>query len=217
MDWPDYASSTFGMNDSIVGLRLRVMALIFLFFIHFLSFPILHVNIKIRVGFFSEIFKARMFKLGIHMDNELLYCGIENRTPCSYSSLYLSIFLSFTAKFVSQFSPELCRLILQIWYTYVEWVIVSWDWDSWSLLLFFYLYPFFLLSLYCMLTIKIVLEVSQEFLKLECWNLVYTWTMGCCVMGLRFELLALILPFICPFFCLLRLNLCHSFLRNCAG
>ena len=44
------------------------------------------------------------------MDNELLYCGIENRTPCAYSSLYLSIFLSFTAKFVSQFSPELCKL-----------------------------------------------------------------------------------------------------------
>ena len=30
-------------------------------------------------------------------------------------------------------------------------------------------------------------------------------------MGLRIELLALILPFICPFFCLLKLNLCHSF------
>ena len=44
------------------------------------------------------------------MDNELLYCGIENQTPCSYSSLYLSIFLSFKAKFVSQFSPELCKL-----------------------------------------------------------------------------------------------------------
>ena len=51
-----------------------------------------------------------MFKLGIHMDNELLYCEIENQTPCSYSSLYLSIFLSFKAKFVSQFSPELCKL-----------------------------------------------------------------------------------------------------------
>ena len=51
-----------------------------------------------------------MFKLGILMDNEKLYCGIENRTPCSYSSLYLSIFLSFNAKFVSQFSPELCKL-----------------------------------------------------------------------------------------------------------
>ena len=44
------------------------------------------------------------------MESELLYCGIENRTPCSYSSLYLSIFLSFKAKFVSQFSPELCKL-----------------------------------------------------------------------------------------------------------
>ena len=44
------------------------------------------------------------------MDNELLYCGMENRTPCSYSFLYLSIFLSITAKFVSQFSPELCKL-----------------------------------------------------------------------------------------------------------
>ena len=44
------------------------------------------------------------------MDNEFLYCGIENRTHCPYSSLYLSIFLSFKAKFVSQFSPELCKL-----------------------------------------------------------------------------------------------------------
>ena len=51
-----------------------------------------------------------MLKLGIHIDNELLYCGIENRTPCYYCSLYLSIFLSFMAKFVSQFSPELCKL-----------------------------------------------------------------------------------------------------------
>ena len=51
-----------------------------------------------------------MLKLGIHMDNELLYCGIVNWTPCSYSSLYLSIFPSFKAKFVSLFSPELCKL-----------------------------------------------------------------------------------------------------------
>ena len=51
-----------------------------------------------------------MLKLGIHMDNELLYYGVENQTPCSYSSLYLSTFLSFKDKFVSQFSPELCML-----------------------------------------------------------------------------------------------------------
>ena len=51
-----------------------------------------------------------MLKLGIHIDNELLYCGIENQTPCFYSSIYLSIFLSFKAKFVSLFFPELCKL-----------------------------------------------------------------------------------------------------------
>ena len=46
----------------------------------------------------------------IHMDNGLLYCGIENLAPCFYSSLYLSICLSFKAKFVSQLSLELCKL-----------------------------------------------------------------------------------------------------------
>ena len=66
--------------------------------------------LKICVGVFSEILKARMLKLGIHIDNELLYCGIENQTRCYYSSFYLSIFLSFKAKFVSQFSPKMCKL-----------------------------------------------------------------------------------------------------------
>ena len=66
--------------------------------------------LKICVGVFSGTLKARMLKLGIHIDNELLYCGIENQTPCSYFFLYLSIFLSFMAKFVSQFSWEMCKL-----------------------------------------------------------------------------------------------------------
>ena len=44
------------------------------------------------------------------MDNERLYCGIENQTPCFLFFPFLSIFLSFKAKFVSQFSPELCKL-----------------------------------------------------------------------------------------------------------
>ena len=60
------------------------------------------LTLKICVEVFSEIFEARMLKLCIHMDNELINCGIENWTPCSYSSLYLSIFLSFTAEFVSK-------------------------------------------------------------------------------------------------------------------
>ena len=64
------------------------------------------LTFKICVGVFSGTFKARMLKLDIHMDNELLYCGIENITPCSYSFLYLS----FKAKLMSQFSPELCKV-----------------------------------------------------------------------------------------------------------
>ena len=56
------------------------------------------LTLKICVGVFSGIFKARMLKLFIHIDNEL------------YSSLYMSIFLSSRAKFVSQFSQELYKL-----------------------------------------------------------------------------------------------------------
>ena len=59
------------------------------------------LTLKICVGVFSRIFKARMLKPGIHMDNELLYCGIENRTPCLYCSLYLSIFYPVFFVFVS--------------------------------------------------------------------------------------------------------------------
>ena len=66
------------------------------------------LTFKICVGVLSGTLKARMLKLGIHM--ELLYCMIENRTPCSYFFLNLSIFLYFKAKFVSHFSPELCKL-----------------------------------------------------------------------------------------------------------
>ena len=93
------------MSDCIVGLRLRVMAHIFLSIFYPFFFLSLYymLTLKICVGVFSRIFKARMLKLGIHMDNELLYCGIENQTLCSYFSIYLFIFLSFTAKFVSQF------------------------------------------------------------------------------------------------------------------
>ena len=98
------------MSDYIVGWRLRIMALIFPFYPFFCLSLYYMLTLKICVGVYSETLKARMLKLGIHIDNELLYCGIENRTPCSYSSLHLSIFLSFKAKFVSQFSPEMCKL-----------------------------------------------------------------------------------------------------------
>ena len=59
---------------------------------------------------FSETIVVRILKHGIHMDNELLYGGIEDGTHCFYSSPCLFIFFSFKAKFVSQFSQALCKL-----------------------------------------------------------------------------------------------------------
>ena len=93
-----------------MGLRLRAMSLILLFFIHFFSFPILQVNIIICVRVFSGIVEARMLKLGIHMDNEL-YCGIENRTYRSHYSSFLSIFLSFPILHVN--IRNLCQSFLR--------------------------------------------------------------------------------------------------------
>ena len=83
----------------------------FFFFFHPFFFLSLYnmLTFKICVGVFSGTFKARMLKLGTHMDNALLYSGIENRTPCLYSSLYLSIFLSFKAKFVLHFFSRIVQ------------------------------------------------------------------------------------------------------------
>ena len=97
------------MSDCIVGSRLRVIALILLFYpFFFVSFYCM-LTLKICVSFLRN-YCCEILKHGIHMKNEFLYCGIENWTHCSYSSLYLSIFLSFKAKFVSWFSQELFKL-----------------------------------------------------------------------------------------------------------
>ena len=83
--------------EGIVSLAMPCFSIFRPFF--FLSLYKM-LTFKICVGVFSATFNARMLKLDILMDNELLYCGIENRTPCFYSSLYLSIFVSFKAKFL---------------------------------------------------------------------------------------------------------------------
>ena len=70
------------------------MVLIFYFYPFFFLSLYYMLTLKICVGVFSGIFKVRMLKLSIHMDNELVYYGIENRTPCFYSHLYLSILYS---------------------------------------------------------------------------------------------------------------------------
>ena len=45
---------------------------------------------------FSRTDEAGIFKLGMHMNNELLYCGIKTLIHCYFSSLYLSIFSGFS-------------------------------------------------------------------------------------------------------------------------
>ena len=157
------------------------------------------LTLKICVGVFTGIFKARMLKLFIHMDNELLYYGIENRTPCSYFSFYLSIFLSFKAKFVSQFSSELCKLesSIMVYICRMSDCIVGLRLRVMAV--FFYFHPFFFLSLYNMLTLKICVSVFSGTIIARILKFLYTWTMSCCIVESRIGLFALILPFICPF------------------
>ena len=123
------------------------------------------LTFKICVGVFSGIFKARMLKLGIHMDNELLYYGIENWTPSSYFSLYLSIFLSFKAKFMSQFSSELCKLESPniVYICKMRDYIVGLRLRVMALV-FLFLF-IFLSSLYYMLTLKICVGVFSGIFK----------------------------------------------------
>ena len=136
------------------------------------------------------------------MDNELLYCVIENRNPYFYFSLYLSIFLPFKAKFVLQFSSELCKQDS----SNIVYICRMSDYIM-GLRLRIMAFIFLFLSIFLSFPILHVnikffmLEFSLKLLKLECLNLVYTWTMSCCIVGLRIGLLALILLFICPFFC----------------
>ena len=61
------------MSDCIMGLRLRVMAFFFYFYPFFFLSLYYMLTLKICVGVFSGIFKARMLKLGIDMDNELFF------------------------------------------------------------------------------------------------------------------------------------------------
>ena len=49
---------------------------------------------KFFVKDFCETVQARIVIFGMHVDNDVLYCGIANQPSPAYSSLYLSNFLS---------------------------------------------------------------------------------------------------------------------------
>ena len=63
-----------------------------LYLSNFLSF---HTLMKFFVKDFSTTMQDRMLILGMQVDDDLLYRGIENQSSPAYSSLYLSNFLSF--------------------------------------------------------------------------------------------------------------------------
>ena len=50
---------------------------------------------KFFIKDFSKTMQARMVIFGMHVDDALLYPGIENQSSPAYSYLYLSNFLSF--------------------------------------------------------------------------------------------------------------------------
>ena len=62
------------------------------------------LTLKIYVRVFAGSINARILEFGICMDDELWYGVIENQAHCSYSSLYLSIFLSFQGNLCTNFS-----------------------------------------------------------------------------------------------------------------
>ena len=152
------------------------------------------------------------------MDNELLYCGIENQTPCSYSSLYLSIFLSFKTKLVSQFSSELFKLESSnvVYICRMSDCIMELRLRVMALIFLFF-HPFCFLSLYNMLTFKLCVGVFSGTFKARMLKLGIHMDNELLCCGIENPTPCFFLPFICPFFCLLRLNLCHSFLRNCSS
>ena len=86
-------------------------------------------------------------------------CWIENQTHCSYSSLYLSIFLSFKVKFLSQFSQELCKLESSnmVYICRMSDCIVGLRFRVIALILLFL--SIFLSFLFCMFILKICVRV----------------------------------------------------------
>ena len=75
---------------------------------------------KFFVKEFLTTMQARMLIFGIQVDEESLYCGIENQSSSAYSSLYLCNFLSFhnlkNEIFCQRFFNSCARQNAHIWY-----------------------------------------------------------------------------------------------------
>ena len=80
-----------------------------LYLSNFLSFQTLNDDIFVKD--FSEIVQASVFIFGMHVDNDVLYCGIANQPSPAYSSLYLSDFLSFHTLNDDIFVKDFCEIV----------------------------------------------------------------------------------------------------------
>lgn len=139
-------------------------------------FSMLTLHICVRV--FSGIVSPKIMKHSIHFDSELLYRGIENRAHYSFSSLHLSVYLSFYGKFVSQFSQAVWSYNLLTWHTYrdIE------NQTNCSYLCFVHFLSF---------QSRFVAHFSQKMCKLQFLNMAFVWKMNVYIVGLRRRLIAL--------------------------
>ena len=66
---------------------------------------------KFFIKDFCETVQARVFILGMQVDNDVLYRGIANQPSPTYSSLYLSNFLSFHTLNDEIFVKDSCETV----------------------------------------------------------------------------------------------------------
>ena len=80
-------------------------------------------------SFSKELLKPESLNLVNIWTMSYSIVGLKIGLIAIFSTLYLSTFLSFQGKFVSEFSEELCKLGSSVLSgcKYGGWVIVSWD------------------------------------------------------------------------------------------
>ena len=64
---------------------------------------------KFFVKDFSTTLQARRVIFGLQIDDDMLYCGIANQPSPTYSSLYMSNFLSFHTLINEIFVKDFCE------------------------------------------------------------------------------------------------------------
>ena len=155
------------------------------------------------------------------MDNGWVYCVYRNQAAAAYLSLYFFICLSLQFSNIKNFRHAFSQKLwgLEGWNLVYTWTVGGCIMFT-GIRLLLLIPPF--ISSFSFSPIfkrcKFLSHFSQELWGLEGWNLVYTWTMGGCIVYTRIMLLPLFVPL---FFIFLSLqfsnikNFRHPFLRNC--